>query len=208
MKLCSVVFLITSLFAINGIAQERLTSRRSEAQKTPNVVAIKFTLLNSPGITDEGSRWETAYELRIANEEAYYEASRQGKFKGGSQERVGELIAQGSFTRKLLRLLKNRSIVLQVPLTRQIRERLKNQPKDRVKLTAATATADNIRLSREHEKKGQVFFFYSIANIYDAKLKKNVVVPINRIWMFGWHRDGEFKLEFEVTENGYKEESK
>jgi hypothetical protein len=156
---------------------------------------------------DNKSRWETAYELRIANEATYYEAIRQGKLKTATtQEPVGELIAKGSFTRKSFRQLKNRNIVLQLPLTKEVQEKLKEQPKDRIKL-AASPTVENIRLSKEHERKGQVFFFYSVGNFYDAKLKKNVLVPLTGIWMFGWHPKAEFEIKLEITETGYKTES-
>jgi hypothetical protein len=208
MKLSSFLILIISLSSIIGFAQERPRAHSSGARRMPKVVKIKVTLLNSPGVNDAGSRWETAYELRIANERTFYEANRQGKFKAGSQERVGELIAKGSFTRKSLRQLKNRNIVLQVPLAKKLQERLEDQPKDRVNLTAATATAENIKLSREQETKAQVIFFYSTVHVYDAKLKKNVVVPIDRIWLFQRHPDADFKIELEVTENGYKVDSR
>src|ERR1700674_2154474 len=139
MKLCSFLFLIAALSSITGFAQEHSKAPQSVARTTPKVATIKIRLLNLPGVNDAASRWETAYELRIANEETYYEANHQGKLKPASHERVGELIAKGTFIRKSLKQLKNRSIVLQVPLNTEIQERLKDQPKDRVNLTAATA---------------------------------------------------------------------
>lgn len=206
MKWCYLL-LLTSILPITGVAHGRVAASKSGPAQPPEIVTVKFTLLNAPGVIEKGSSWETAYELRIANEHTYYEANRQGKFKADSTARVGELISKGSFTRKSLRQLSNRKMVLQLPLSKEIQERLKHQPKDRIKLTATTATTENIKLSREQEQKAQVFIFYSIANFYDAKMKKNIVIPVTGIWMFGGHPKAQFEIKVEVTETGFKTES-
>ena len=206
MNFFSIIFLLAALFSFTGLEQDRPTTPQLDAPKIPKAVALKFTLLNSPGLSQAGSLWETVYELRIVNEATYYQAIRDGKFKNANLERVGEVINKGSFTRNSFKDLQNREVILQLPLSEDVQARLRNQPKNRIKLAAAP-TIENIKISREHEQKGQVFLLYAVVNFYDPALKKNVVVPISRTWMFARYPVAEFEIRLEITETGHKVES-
>jgi hypothetical protein len=90
-------------------------------------------------------------------------------------------------------------------LSSEIRERLRNQPQERIKLTAASANAENIRLSREQEKTAQVFLFYSTLNLYDARLQRNIILAIWRTWMFNAYPEARFEIILEINgDGGYK----
>jgi hypothetical protein len=189
------------MLATTGLAQNALGRYQSLAQTAPTSAIIEVVLVNAPGINDKTSKMEIAYQLRITNESTFYDALHQGKFNAGSEERVGELVREDS-VKKPLRYLKDRKVIFRIPLRAEIRERLRNQPKDRVKLTAASATAENIRLSRAQEKAAQVFLFYSTFNIYDARLKRNIIIPISRTWTFTNYPQAWFEITIEINGDG------
>jgi hypothetical protein len=84
------------LLVTNGLSQE-LKSGQLPSQQVPKAATVEIVLLNAPGIDDEGSQWEIAYEFRITNEAAseatFFEARKQGKPQG-TKVRVGELIKE------------------------------------------------------------------------------------------------------------------
>jgi hypothetical protein len=190
------------LLATNGLSQNARGRQQSLSEKAPTSAIIEVALVNAPGINDESSKLEIAYQLRITNESTFYEALNQGKFKPGSEERVGELVREASVVKKPLRSLKNREVVFRIPLRPEIRERLRNQPKDRINLRAASANSENIRLSREQEKSAQVFLFYSTLNVYDASLKRNIIIPVWRTWMFNNYPEARFEIIIEISSDG------
>lgn len=187
------------LLVTNGLSQE-LKSGQLPSQEVPKVATVEIVLLTAPGINDEGSKWEIAYEFRIANEGALWEARKQEKSQG-TEARVGELIKEGD-VKKNLRSPENRKLVFQIPLSPEIQERLRSEPKDRVKLTPGAITPEIIKLSREQEIKSQVFTFYSVINIYDARLKKNIIIPVPQEWDFANYPDARFGFKIEINDDG------
>lgn len=202
MRSCLLNAIAILLLATSGLSQDARGWQQSPSQKAPTSAIIEVALVNAPGIDDESSKLEIAYQLRITNESTFYDALHQGKFTPGSEERVGELVREASVVKKPLRLLKNRKVVFRIPLRPEIRERLRNQPKDRIKLTAASANSENIRLSREQEKSAQVFLFYSTLNVYDARLKRNIIIPVWRTWKFKDYPEARFEIIIEIDSDG------
>ena len=92
---------------------------------------MEIVLLKAPGIDDEGSQWEIAYEFRItneaANEAAFFEARKQGKPQG-TEVRVGELIKEADL-KKTLRPPENHKFVFEIPFSPEIQERLRKPTK-------------------------------------------------------------------------------
>ena len=193
---CIGVFLLVT----NGWSQEPKAGQ-SPAQQIPRAATIEIVLLTAPGIDDEGSKWEIAYEFRItneaANEAAFFEARKQGK----SDVRVGELIKDADL-RKPLRSPGNHKFVFEIPFSPEIQERLRNQPGEHLKIAPGTTTAEFDKLQQDDERKFQVFMLYSVINIYDARLKKNILIPVNQEWSFAKYPDARFGFKIELNSNG------
>jgi hypothetical protein len=195
------------LFLAIGSAPGKLRASVPVSQEIPKAATVEIILLKAPGINDEGSRWEIAYEFRIINQAAEWQAWKEGKFKAESRERVGELIKEGTI-KETLRSPANRKVVLKIPFSPEIMERLRNHPRERVKTTPGQITPEEIRLIKEQEMKLQVFLFYPAINIYDAKLKKNFVILAARTWAFEEYPQARFEMTVEINDDGtYKVKS-
>ena len=191
----------TILFLAISTTPDNLRASVPASQEIPKVATVRITLVNAPGINDAGSRWEIAYELRIINQADDWKAWKQGKFKAGSEERVGELIKEGS-VKETLRSPANRQVVLSIPFSPEILERLREQPQNLLKATSSNITPEEIKLLKEQEIKSQIFLFYPIINIYDAKLKKNIIIPQPFSWPFYDYPDAKFEIRVEINDDG------
>lgn len=171
------------------------------AREVPKSATVEIVLLKAPGIDDAGSHWEMAYEFRIsneaANEAAFFEARKQGK----PEARVGELIKDADL-KKTLRSSENHKFVIDIPLSPAIQERLRNQPIEHLKIEPGTITPERNKQLKEQETKFQVFMWYSVINIYDAGLKKNILIPVNQEWSFAKYPDARFGFTIEINTNG------
>jgi hypothetical protein len=190
--------LASILFLAAGSVSGKLGAGLPISHEIPKTATVEIILLGAPGINDEGSRWEIAYEFRIANQATCYEAWKQGKFKDGSRERVGELIKEGD-VKKIFRSPENRKVLFQIPFSPEIQERLRNEPRDRVKFTPGKITPEDIQLSREQEMRAQSFLFYSVINIYDARLKKTLMIPASFTWSFSSYPQARFEIKVEIN---------
>jgi hypothetical protein len=188
---------ILFLAAAGAPTNPRASARTS--QVIPRAATVKIVLLKAPGINDEGSRWEIAYELRIANEATLWNSRKD--LKAGSEKRVGELI-KGDAVKKQLQRPANRVIVFKIPFSSQIQDGLRNQPRDRVKITPGEMTPEDIKLLKEQEIKSQVFMFYPVLNIYDAKLKKNFIISYPQTWSFDDYPQARFEIKVEINNDG------
>ena len=188
------------LLVTNGLSQE-LKSGQLPSQEIPKAATVEIVLLTAPGIDDEGSKWEIAYEFRItneaANEAAYFEARKQGKPEG----RVGELIKEADL-KKPLRSPENHKFVFEIPFSPEIQERLRNQPSEYLKIAPGTITPERNKVLQKQETKFQVFMLYSVINIYDARLKKNILIPVNQEWSFANYPDARFGFKIELNSDG------
>lgn len=189
------------LFLTASGAPDNLRAGVRTSQEVPKAATVRIFLTKAPGINDEGSRWEIAYEFRIASQAAEWEAFKKRKSKDGSEERVGELIKEGTI-KETLRSPANREVVLKIPFSPAIQERLRDQPRDPVKIGAGQSTPEEIKLLKEQEVKSQIFLFYPIISIYDAKLKKNFIIPYQQSWGFSDHPDAQFEIKIEINSDG------
>lgn len=190
------------LFLAVGSVPGKLRASMKASQEIPKTATVKVVLLNAPGINDEGSRWEIAYELRLANEITLWKAWKQGQVDGGSEQRVGDFIKEGVF-RQSLRSPKNREAVFHIPFSPEIQEKLRNQPRERVKdFQGRPRTPEEIKQLKEQEIKSQVFMFYEVIKVYDARLKKNFIIPASRSWAFDDHPDAQFEIKIEINSDG------
>jgi hypothetical protein len=199
-RLFSLSIVCVLLLATYGV-RGKLDADLPVSQEIPKTAIVEIILLSAPGINEAGSRWEIAYEFRIATEATLWQAWKQGKFDSGSQEPVGELIKEDTF-KELLRSPENRRARFQIPLSTEVQERLRNQPREFVKITPGRVTPEDARLLREYEMKAQVFMFYPTINIYDAKLKKNIMILFPQSWDFHNYPQARFEIKVEIKSDG------
>lgn len=195
------LFLIL-FFALNSFAQ----FKKEESNAALENAKIKITLLDLPGVNLEKSKWELAYELRIINEKDLFAAMTNGSLKLDADHKIGEFVAKNSLTRSALSNKENREVVLTIPLDKMLREKLANDLESLDKFNKLVAENKNDSDSlAERQMKTQSFLMYGNILVYDAKLKKNIIVPFN--WVLPYTRfshlpGANFEMIFEIKENG------
>lgn len=191
-----VVFLVCSRFP------QMLAAEPVSTTAVPRSAVVEIVLLKAPGLNVAGSKWEIAYEFRITNETSLW--TERAKFNGTSKERVGDLLKQGT-VKNPLESQSGQKLHVEIPFTTETLARLRNQPTTRINLTSATTTAKNVKLTQEQELKSQVFLFYSVVSVYDAKLKKTLTIPVSRVWDFEDFPEAKFEIRIEIEgENSYR----
>lgn len=203
MKNFYTVFLIILIFALNNFAQVK----KEESNAALENAKIKITLLDLPGVNLGKSKWEMGYELRIANEKQLFDAMTNGRIEDlNAIPKLGEFINKGSFTKNDLSNKENREAVLTIPLDKKIQEMLAGELESLVKFNDLVAQNKNTRESlMERQMKTQNFVMYANILVYDAKLKKNIIIPFNWIMPFTRfsHLPGaNFEMTFEIKEDG------
>jgi hypothetical protein len=63
-------------------------------------------------------------------------------------------------------------------------------------------TPEEIKLLKEREIKSQVFMFYPVINIYDAKLKRNFIISYPQSWGFEKYPQAQFEIKVEINSDG------
>lgn len=199
MKLFWLSLLLILIFSISIFSQDN----KIKSNVVPKTTTVKFSLLDLPGVKDDASKWEISYELRLITEKERYEAGKKDKLKQmENNEKLGVLVSKGNFAKSVLSESRNREVVFNTSISKEIQERLRNEPKNRVNLGEVKLTDEVIKKSKEDEAKAQVFLLYANAIVYDAKLRKNVIVPLSRILPFARHPKANFEMTLRVTENG------
>lgn len=167
----------------------------------PKSASVEVILISAPGIDDEGSQWEIAYEFRVANEKTLWQ--RRADMKVGSEKRVGDLIKEGT-AKGTLRSAANRRFLFTIPFSAELQTKLRNQPGERVRVVG-DMSEETIKQLSAQETNSQVFLFYPVINIYDSRLKKNFVINTSRIWDYESYPDARFTIKIEIgKDGGYK----
>lgn len=192
-------FLVCALVLITSISA---VSQKQVENPTPKQAEINIKLTNTPGINNQKSTWEMGYELRIIDSDAFYDLAKSGELmKEGSDVKHGELIAKNSFKKSDLSQTKNRETNLQIPFDEKAIEKLKVELQKLSSNQNASGNKTNAKI-KSPETKSQVFLFYANALIYDAKLKKSVIVPFDWILPFSRHPNAKFEMEIEINADG------
>ena len=199
MKILSAVFLAVLSFAVVGFSQ----IKQEDSNAALKAATIKVTLLNLPGVNLEKSKWELAYELRIASEKELFDAMTNGRLNLDADKKLGEFVAKSSFTKNALSEKENREAFLTVPLDQKIQAKLTGE----LEMLGKSAANDKNtpEATAERRLKAQNFVMYANILVYDAKLKKNIVVPFNWILPFARfaHFPGaNFQMTFQIDEKG------
>jgi len=161
-----IISVLTMLVSAFACAAQSENLRR---QTVPTSATIEIALVDAPGITDYESHWQAAYEIGIASDAAIWDAHKRNE---SGILPVGEIIKQGSFNESL-RTPAHRRVVVKVSFSPEIQARLKDQPAESANPNMTPAQ------SRELETRMQNLMFRSVVEIYDSKLKKNIIVTIS-----------------------------
>ncbi len=187
------------MFVVLGSLPRMVVADPGPPRDVPRLATVEILLLKAPGLKVTGSKWEVAYEFRITNEATLW--TEREKFRDASKERVGDLLKQAT-AKSSLESMRGQKLLLEIPFTAETLERLRNQPTSRIKLTAATMTPENVKLSQEQELKSQAFLFYSVVSVYDARLKKTLTIPVSRVWDFANFAEARFEVKIEINDDG------
>ncbi len=201
MKILCTVFLSGLLFAVNGFSQVK----KEESNTTPKAATIKITLLDLPGVNLEKSKWEIAYELRIASQKELDDASINGRLNLDADKKIGEFIGKGSFAKNILSKKENREVILTVPLDEKIQKKLDDELESLNKSNATAPNKNAPDAATERRLKTQNFLVYANALVYDAKLKKNIIIPFNWVLPFTRHTrvpNASYEMTLQIEENG------
>lgn len=200
MKTLCTVFLSGLLFVAGGFAQVK----KEESNSALKAATIKITLLDLPGANLEKSKWEIAYELRIITRKELDAAVVDGRLNLDADKKIGEFIAKGSFIKNALSKKENREAILTVPLDEKIQKKLADEL-EIINKPGAAPNDNSLESQAERRVKAQTFVMYANVLVYDAKLKKNILVPFN--WLLPFARfahfpGANFQMTFQITENG------
>ncbi len=191
-KILLFAFLAVLLLAAPGFSQPSEKASNSE-RHIPAGATIEIVLINTPGINDETSRWEIDYQFGMVTDALLIEAH-----KRGDDDRIDDLIKQGSITQPL-KPTENRKVTLQFPLNSDIQTLLMNQPSVSSEASMRQMTLEQ---SRERERRAQNFRFRSIVEIYDARLQRKVIVPLVGAWPYAVFPDARFEISIQIDANG------
>ncbi len=200
MKILLAAFLTVLLFAVAGFSQVK----KVDSSTWLKAATIKITLLDLPGVNLEKSKWELAYELRIASEKELFDAMTNGRLNLDPEKKLGEFVAKSSFTKSALSKKENREAFLTIPLDAKIQERLASEL-EMLNKSAAPTDKSTPEARSERQLKAQHFLMYANILVYDAKLKKTIVIPFD--WGFPFARFAHFpgaifQMTFQIKENG------
>jgi len=179
--------LVTILFVLFLISRGPLpvTGTNSRAlQNVPRSGTVTLRLLKAPGLNLPDSKWEIAYELRMLPESRLFQERK--KLNDNSTEHAGDLIKKATLG-KSLESSTGQTLLLEIPFDAQTLDKLKNQPKD--------------RLAPGEDAKSQIFVFYSVISLHDAKLKKTFIIPVSRIWDFANFPEARFEVDVEINDD-------
>ncbi len=200
MKRTHFISLLILAFALNNFSQVRKENTNSSLENAK----IKITLLDLPGTNLEKSKWELAYEIRIITDKELFAAMTNGKLDLDADHKIGEFVAKNSIVKTSLANKENREVILTIPLDQKIRAKL---VADLENLTQFNAVKDKVtpELLSARQMKTQSFIMYGNILVYDAKLKKNIIVSFDWVLPFTRfsHLPGvNFEMTFEIKEDG------
>jgi hypothetical protein len=143
--------------------------------KLPAEIKVILKVDELPGAGNSGSFWEGVYEVRVTDWRTIVEKTKTGD----KVEDTGAIILQSSFSRRPLSDKANRTLVLSIPVSGSLSERLQQQPKI-----------------------PQAFLLSSTVRVFDADLARNFALKIDRIWRFKQFPDGEATIFIRIQPDG------
>jgi hypothetical protein len=143
--------------------------------KVPAAIKVILKVDESPGADNSKSFWEGVYEVRVADWRTIVDKTKAGE----KVEDSGNVILQSSFSSRALADKTNRTLVISIPVSGSLLERLEQQPKE-----------------------PQAFLLNSTVRLFDAQIERNFALKIDRIWRFKQFPDGEATIFIRIKPDG------
>jgi hypothetical protein len=173
------------LALIGGSDLSPLPALARISRTVPRSALVTVKLLKAPGLNLPGSKWEIAYDFRLLPESRLW--AERSKLNGSSTEHAGDLIKRATAA-KSLATPAGQTMSLQIPFDADSLAKLRAQPLEQAAI--------------DSESKAQVFVFYAVISVHDAKLNTTVTLPISRIWDFSNFPDAQFEITVEINDAG------
>ena len=169
------LLLLFLLAGVHCVAAQDSPKPGSPPFKLPAEIKVILRVDDLPGANNPGSFWEGVYEIRVADWHTIVEKTNSG----AKVEDSGAVILQSSFSRRVLSDKGNRTVVISIPVTGSLSERLQQQPKN-----------------------PQAFLLSSTVRLFDAQLARNYTLKVDRIWRFKQFLDGEATITIRIEPDG------
>ena len=145
-----------------------------KTSKLPDEISLVLDVAEAPGIADPKSFWEAAYEIKIADRDEL-----NGRPELAEAPDFGESLMQSSMSKKSFQVVADRRLTISVPVAGRLRQQLEKQT-----------------------VKPQVFLLRSTVRLFDAKLDRQFVLKINRVWQFQLFPDGRANVSIKIGADG------
>jgi len=152
-------------------------------REPPRSALVTVKLLKAPGLNLPASKWEISYDFRLMSESRLW--AERSKLNESSTEHAGDLIKQAT-EGKSLATPAGQTLSLRIPFDANSLARLREQPLD--------------KSASDAELKSQIFVFYAVISVHDAKLKRTVTMPMSRVWDFSNFPDAHFEVTVEISD--------
>jgi hypothetical protein len=149
-------------------------SDRAQPFKLPKEISLVLAVEELPGMANPRSFWEVAYDIRIADKSAV-----MAKPELADVPDFGESLLQSSFAKRSFLEADDRHLTISLPMTGRLRQRLEQQ-------------SDN----------PQVFLLRSTVRLFDARLDRQFVLKVNRLWQFRLFPDGSATITIKIAPDG------
>jgi hypothetical protein len=150
-------------------------AEKTQPFKVPAEIKLTLQVAEMPGMANPRSLWEGSCSLLVSD---WSEVVKRTKL-GENTAELGESLAKSSSPKRFLSDPANRTIHISVPVTGSLLTRLQRQPKE-----------------------PQAFLLRSNIRIFDARLRKNFTLEVNRIWQLKLFPDGEATIEIKIAPDG------
>jgi hypothetical protein len=157
-----------------GVTREVATTSQRQAIKLPANIRLVLEIEELPGRDNPKSFWEAGYEIRVIDWHTIVEKTKAGE----DFNEAGSLLTKSSFAHRGLLDIDNRRLVVALPVTGALLERLQQQ------------------------QNPQAFSLRSAVRLYDAQLDRNFAFRVDRVWQFKLFPDGEATITIKIKPDG------
>jgi hypothetical protein len=157
-----------------GATREAATTSQRQSIRLPANIKLILELEELPGRDNPKSFWEAGYEIRVVDWRTIVEKTKAGE----DFSDAGLLLTKSSFAHRSLLDNDNRRLIVALPVTGALLERLQQQ------------------------QNSQAFSLRSAVRLYDAQLDRNFAFRVDRVWQFKLFPDGEATITIKIKPDG------
>lgn len=150
------------------------SNNQARILRLPEEISLVLDVAEAPGIADPKSFWEAAYDLKIADRDEL-----NARPELAEDPNFGESLLQSSMSKRSFRAVDDRHLTISVPVSGRLRQRLEKQAVN-----------------------PQIFLLRSTVRLFDAKLERQFVLKINRVWQFLLFPEGRAGVSIKIRADG------